>query len=222
MKITSNFYTLYNREILPFLKTKLQKEKYSFRHFKSKKHVQYPMQNDSKFVILGIGNVLQKDDGIGVYAAEHLLHNYTFLPEINIINGGVEGINLLDIFIENKEVVILDTIALNDEPGSIYNIPAQELGGYGLNSGSAHEIGVLQCLDMLDLQGKPRPKSNIIAIIPQEIAFEFALSDTLQSRFDDYIKVILHDLSQRGIQAQKCSGIPLDRIILKFKDPSSF
>jgi len=174
-------------------------------------------------VLLGVGNVLQKDDGIGVYAAEYLLHNYTFSPTITIINGGVEGINLLDIFIENGIVIILDTIALDDKPASIYNIPSQALGGYGLNSGSAHEIGVLQCLDMLDLQELPRPQSNIIAIVPEEISFDFALSDTLIKAFEGYIKVILADLSQKGVQSQKnATKISLEKIILKFKDPSTF
>ncbi len=180
------------------------------------------MRNDSKVVVLGIGNVLQKDDGIGVYAAEYLLHNYDFSPRVAIINGGVEGINLYDIFVENDDIVILDTIAIDDVPGSIYDIPSEELGGYGLNSGSAHEIGVLQCLDMLDLQGKPRPNSNIIAIIPQEITFSFDLSEILREKFDDYIRVILRDLEKRDVKATKKADISLERIIEKFKDPSSF
>ncbi len=50
-----------------------------------------------KTILLGIGNVLQKDDGIGIYAAEYLLHNYSFSPNLSIINGGVEGIKLLDL-----------------------------------------------------------------------------------------------------------------------------
>ncbi len=177
----------------------------------------------SKLTLLGIGNILQKDDGIGVYAAEYLLHNYTFTPDIEIINGGVEGIKLFDIFIENEEVVILDTIALEDAPGSIYNIPAEELGGYGLNSGSAHEIGVLQCLDMLELQGKPKPKSNIVAIVPAEITFAFGLSSELHEVFDRYISVILSDLRNRGITAaQKAQTVSLEKIIMKFNDPASF
>lgn len=180
------------------------------------------MQTLPNIALLGIGNVLQKDDGIGVYAAQYLFTNFTFEPAINIINGGVEGINLLDIFIAYKTVIILDTIALKDSPGSIYNIPATELGGYGLNSGSAHEIGVLQCLDMLDLQDKPRPNSNIIAIVPQEITFDFALSDTLLTKFNDYIKVILADLQAKGVTAtKKSSQTALEKIILKFKDPSA-
>jgi len=49
-------------------------------------------------VILGTGNVLQKDDGLGVYAATYLKNNYTFSPAVEIINGGVEGINLFSVF----------------------------------------------------------------------------------------------------------------------------
>jgi hydrogenase maturation protease len=172
--------------------------------------------------LLGIGNVLQKDDGIGVYAAEFLLRNYQFSPTLTIVNGGVEGIKLLDIFIENRDIIILDTIMIDDTPASIYNIPAQELGGYGLNSGSAHEIGVLQCLDMLDLQGKPRPKANVIGIIPAEITFAFALSESLKKSFDGYIKIILADLQKRGFQATKIDDIPLQSIIDYFKDPATF
>ncbi len=177
---------------------------------------------NKKTILLGIGNVLQKDDGIGVYASEYLLKNYKFTPHISIINGGVEGINLLDIFIENEDIIILDTIMIDDVAGSIYNIPAEKLGGYGLNSGSAHEIGVLQCLDMLDLQDKPRPKANIIGIIPKEISFEFNLSDKLKDNFENYINVILSDLKKREIKSQKINNIPLEKIINKFKDPSSF
>ena len=48
-------------------------------------------------VIIGIGNVLQKDDGLGVYAASYLNDNYTFSKEVEIINGGVEGIHLFNV-----------------------------------------------------------------------------------------------------------------------------
>ncbi len=175
-----------------------------------------------KTILLGIGNVLQKDDGVGVYTAEYILHNYTFSPKLTIINGGVEGIKLLDLFMENEEIIILDTILIKDTPASIYNIPAEKLGGYGLNSGSAHEIGVIQCLDMLDLQGLDRPKANIIGIIPKEITFEFALSKTLIDSFENYIKVILKDLKEKAFEAKKINDISLEKIINKFKDPSTF
>ena len=65
-------------------------------------------------VILGIGNVLQKDDGLGVYASTYLKENYTFSEEVAVVNGGVEGINLFSIMEENDHVLILDSIEIED------------------------------------------------------------------------------------------------------------
>ena len=169
-------------------------------------------------VILGIGNVLQKDDGLGVYASTYLKKNYTFSEDINIINGGVEGINLFSIMEENDHVLILDSIEIEDKPASIYLIPSSELSGHGLNSGGAHEIGVLQCLDMLELQGKPLPKATILGMVPQHVTFEMALSPTIVEAFEGYIKVALDYLNKAGIEAvKKEETTSLDEIIYEVK-----
>lgn len=168
--------------------------------------------------ILGIGNVLQKDDGLGVYASTYLKKNYTFSKKVEIINGGVEGINLFSVFEQNDNVLILDSIELDDEPGSIYLIPSSELSGHGLNSGGAHEIGVIQCLDMLELQGKPLPKATILGMVPKHVTFDMALSDTVTNTFDGYIKVALNFLKQEGIEAiQNAKLISLAEIMLEVK-----
>jgi len=165
-------------------------------------------------VVLGIGNVLQKDDGMGIYATTYLAKNYNFSKEVKIINGGVEGINLYSVFEENKNILILDTIEINDTPGSIYLIPSNELRGYGLNSGGAHEIGVMQCLDMLELQGKPIPKSTLLGIIPKHITFEIDLSNTLKKEFANYINTALNYLKKEGIESiKKDNEICLEDII---------
>ncbi len=173
-------------------------------------------------IIVGIGNILQKDDGFGIYAATYLHKNYTFSKDIEIINGGIEGINLLNIFMENDHILILDTIDLKDSSSSIYLLPAEELSGHGLNSGGAHEIGVLQCLDMLEMQGKTIPKSTIVGIVPQEVTFDISLSTTLKDAFDGYIKVVSNYLIKNGITAKKRDQITtLEDVINLAKNPSS-
>lgn len=171
-------------------------------------------------VVLGVGNVLEEDDGIGIYACAYLNANYTFFPELEIINGGVEGINLLNLFLENDRIVILDTINLDDEAGSIYNIPSYELSGYGLNSGGAHEVGVMQCLDMIELMGHPLPESNVIGIIPKSITFHMGLSDTLSQQFNTYINTVINYLKTIEIHAMPKETIKsLSDIIDAFKYP---
>ena len=172
-------------------------------------------------VVLGVGNVLEEDDGIGIYACAYLNANYTFSPDIEIINGGVEGINLLNLFLENDRIIILDTINLDDEAGSIYNIPSYELSGYGLNSGGAHEVGVMQCLDMIELMGHPLPESNVIGIIPKSITFHMGLSRELTERFDIYINTVINYLKTINIDVTAKETLKnLTEIIDAFKYPS--
>lgn len=172
-------------------------------------------------VIIGIGNILQKDDGFGVYAATYLNLNYTFSQEIEIINGGVEGIHLYNVIEDNSHIVILDCLQLKDTAASIYAIPAKEISGYGLNNGGAHEIGILQCMDMMELQGKEIPESIVIGIIPARVTFEFGLSQELLDAFEGYISVVLQYLKKQGIAATKVSShTTLPQIIDKAKDPS--
>jgi hydrogenase maturation protease len=172
-------------------------------------------------VVLGVGNVLEEDDGVGIYASAYLNANYTFTPDIEIINGGVEGINLLNLFMENDRIIILDTINLDDEAGSIYNIPSYELSGYGLNSGGAHEVGVMQCLDMIELMGHSLPESNIIGIIPKSITFKMGLSDELSEHFNSYINTVINYLKTINISSkQNENQKSLEEIIEEFKYPS--
>ncbi len=174
----------------------------------------------NNLAILGVGNILEKDDGIAIYATKYLESNYTFKPKIDIINGGVEGINLLNMFMEYPHIMILDAIEIEDDPGSIYHIPSQELTGYGLNSGGAHEIGVLQCFDILELLGKEVPKSSVLGIVPKDIDVYIGLSKVMHEKFSTYIETLVKILNNLNIQVTKNNEIiSLENIIEEFKNP---
>lgn len=175
---------------------------------------------EKRFTVLGVGNVLEMDDGIAVYATAYLEHNYTFEPPIEIINGGVEGINLLNVFMENDRVLILDAIGIDDEPGSIYHIPSSELSGYGINSGGAHEVGVMQCIDMLELMGHPQPRSSVLGIVPERVQVHIGLTPKLQNAFAAYIDTIVKIVESEGIVATKRpDAADVGSIIEQFENP---
>lgn len=169
--------------------------------------------------VLGIGNILEGDDGMAVYACTYLEANYAFSPKIHIINGGVEGINLLNVFMEFKPILILDVIDIKDAPGSIYHIPSDALTGYGINSGGAHEVGVMQCIDMCELLGHPLPRSSVLGIVPERVTVQIGLSEVLQHAFERYVDTILAVLKTDGVTASpKKPGLSLKEIIHRFKD----
>jgi len=174
----------------------------------------------NKLALLAVGNILEKDDGIAIYASKYLEENFNFSPEIAIVNGGVEGINLLNMFMEYPHIIILDAIEIDDSVGSIYHIPSEELTGFGLNSGGAHEIGVLQCFDILELMGKETPKSSVIGIVPAHIDVHIGLSQEMFQSFTKYIENILTILKKNKIEVtQKEQGVTLEEIIENFKNP---
>ncbi len=176
--------------------------------------------NNSRYTVLGVGNILEMDDGIAVYATAYLKQNYDFEPAIDIINGGVEGINLLNVFIENDRVLILDAISIDDEPGSIYHVPSHELSGFGINSGGAHEVGVMQCIDMLELMDEPQPKSSVVGIIPDTVKVHIGLTPRLSEVFETYIDTVVRILESDGIVATKKKEITtVDTIIERFQNP---
>jgi hydrogenase maturation protease len=176
--------------------------------------------NKTKIVVLGVGNILEKDDGIAVYATSYLENNYHFEPTIEIINGGVEGINLLNLFMENEHILILDAINLDDGVGSIYHIPSHELSGYGINTGGAHEVGVMQCLDMLELLNKPLPKSSVLGIVPKTVEVGIGLTQEMENIFSTYIETIIKILEKEGIMVKKQETVlDLETIIELFKNP---
>jgi len=176
--------------------------------------------NEATYAVLGVGNILEKDDGLAVYATVFLEKNYTFEPAIELINGGVEGINLLNHFLEYQNILILDTIEIDDDPGSIYHIPSSELTGYGLNSGGAHEIGVIQCLDILEMMDKTQPRSSVLGIIPKEITLEIGLSETLIQTFQRYIETVITLLEKENIKVSQNAKITsLQEIIKEFNKP---
>jgi hydrogenase maturation protease len=174
--------------------------------------------NQPAFAVLGVGNILERDDGVAVYAAAYLQSNYSFDPPVRIINGGVEGINLLNVFMEHDRILILDAIDIDDAPGSIYHIPAFELSGYGLGSGGAHEIGVMQCFDMLELMGKALPEASVVGIVPETVTVDIGLTKTLTAVFERYVGVIVGLLAQADIKVrEKDTPLPLEAIIARFR-----
>jgi hydrogenase maturation protease len=174
-----------------------------------------------KIAVLGVGNILELDDGIAIYATKYLEKNYTFQPDIDIVNGGVEGINLLNLFMEYDYILILDAIEIDDEAGSIYHIPSNKLTGYGLNSGGAHEIGVLQCFDILELMGKKLPESSVLGIVPKKIDVAIGLSSTMQAKFESYINQLIKILeNEHNIKVVKNEDeTTLETIIAEFITP---
>lgn len=174
----------------------------------------------SSIAVIGVGNILFTDDGIGVYASRYLKTNYCFEPEINMIDGGTLGFNLMHYFTDYDEVIILDTLSIDEVAGSIYHLPSDVLLGLGDTRKTVHEVEVTQMIELASLMDV-RGRISVLGIIPSDIqTVAIDLSPTITNHFGIFIQTILSVLEEAGINVTKKDPIVvLDEILESYRDP---
>ena len=170
-----------------------------------------------KNIVIGVGNLLFCDDGVGVLAAIYLEKNFTFKPELEILDGGTLGFNLIDYFLHYDNVLILDTVSIDDEAGSIYKIPSDELlGGDGYKK-TAHEVEVVEMLQASQLY-EEQAKVTVFGIVPQDIySTQIGLSKSLNLNFDMLIQTVVKAVEEIHIEVVKKGNVTLKDIVKELK-----
>ena len=173
-----------------------------------------------KILILGIGNLLFGDEGIGVHFIKYIGEKYHFEGEhqIDIVDGGTLAQRLIPIIVEYDKVIIIDTInARGVKAGEVYFFDFDAVPDAVDWQGSAHEVEMLQTLNMMDLAGD-RPQTMIMGVVPTIIeATEFSLSAGVANAVPLMEKTLLDHLNTLNVQAVKKAEVDIQAII-----PNSF
>ena len=166
-----------------------------------------------KNIVIGIGNLLFKDDGVGIIAAHYLRQNFEYEPSLEILDGGTLGLNLIEYFLNYDNVFIIDTISIEDEVGSIYKIPSDELLDGGGYKNTAHEVEVVQMLEVCELYER-QANITIFAIVPENIyTTKIGLSEVLNKKFHILIEELLRSIKKLDIKVIKKTKRTLEEII---------
>lgn len=113
--------------------------------------------------VLGIGNIILSDEGLGVRAVEFLQSHFKFDPSIQILDGGTLGIELTYFIEENTDhLLIIDSIDGDTNPGTIFHIENDDIRKHFAKKISSHEIGIQDVLTSMELTGKKI--SNVVVI----------------------------------------------------------
>lgn len=125
-----------------------------------------------KILILGIGNVLFGDEGIGVHLTNFLDEKYSFKSEehsVTLVDGGTLAQILIPIITDYDRVVLIDCVSVKDGSiGDVYSFDFSAVPDYITWQGSAHEVEMLQTLQMIDMLGD-LPPVKIVGVIPYVI-----------------------------------------------------
>lgn len=153
------------------------------------------MKQKKSTLVLGIGNILRKDDGVGVHIIQYMQNNTIILPkDIELIDGGIAGFDLVSYMMEYDRIIIVDALKVQDKPGSIYRFDAKYLNAQSPNV-SLHELGIAEVLKVLKIQGK-NPDVEVIGIVPENIEeLDISLSQPVAESVPKVVDMILKSVS---------------------------
>jgi hydrogenase maturation protease len=142
--------------------------------------------------ILGIGNILLKDDSIGVHVVRQL-QNEHLPPGVDPVDGGTATMDMLSFFIQYPKVIIVDALRTGVEPGTIYKLTPDDLPDYQCRNLSIHDIQILDVVKIAALLGK-KPQVTIIGVEPKEICPDLQMSEELVIKVPEIIRIIKKEL----------------------------
>ncbi|MEN8717272.1 MAG: hydrogenase maturation protease [Sulfurovum sp.] len=166
-----------------------------------------------KNIVIGVGNILFKDEGVGIFASHYLNENYVFDGNLEIIDGGTLGFKLMTYFKEYDNVIILDTVSIQDKVGQIYKIPSKELLGLGKYRKTAHEVEIVEMLEICSVF-ENHANVTIIGIIPKDIIkVEIGLTIDMEKCFDEFILTTINEIKNLNIDVNKTNNVKLSSIV---------
>jgi hydrogenase maturation protease len=149
---------------------------------------------DRRVAVLGVGNVLCRDEGIGVHVIQ-ALQSYALPPGVQAIDAGTAVLDVLLDTADCRKVIIVDAVDARGAPGTIYRLPIAEccLGSEEAAT-SLHEISLIGSLNLACLQIRQMPEVVIIGIEPLHVGIGTELSACLQDKLNTILATVLEEI----------------------------
>lgn len=165
------------------------------------------MSEQKKVLILGIGNILWADEGFGVRTLELLHSRYTFSDGVTLLDGGTQGVYLLQDVRDADILIVFDAIDYGLEPGTMKIIENEDVPKFmGAKKVSLHQTGFQEVLALADMMGDYPEKLLLIGVQPKLIEdFGGSLSAVVKAQMLTAVEQALAYLDQLKVDYQQRS-----------------
>jgi hydrogenase maturation protease len=146
-------------------------------------------------VVLGLGNLLMSDEGIGVRLVQQLYHSADEFPAVDFVDAGAGGLAVLHHIQGRSKAIIIDCAYMGEPPGAIKKFtPCEVISTKTIANLSLHEADLLRIIDLARQLGQCPDEIIIFGIEPQVVKPGCELSKILADRFDEYVTMIHREL----------------------------
>ena len=148
-----------------------------------------------RVVVLGVGNLLLSDEGVGVHVANKLME-MDLPPEVDVVEGGTDGFRLMNVVTGASRLIVVDAIKGGGPPGSIYRFDIEDAPTYPDEyKTSVHQIGILEVVHLSELIGEA-PETTIIGVEPKSLEMGMELSPAVKAKVSRVIELVLEEINR--------------------------
>jgi len=151
-------------------------------------------------LILGLGNVLLGDDGLGAAAVARLERNYHVPPRVRLEDGGTLGLSLLGLLAETEHVILVDAIAAESPPGTLIRLDGADVSDAVRDRLSPHQVGVADLLDAARLIDSYPRTVTLLGLVPDSIDLAVVRSSAVDQSLDELVGAVVREVQKLGYE----------------------
>jgi len=153
-----------------------------------------------RVLVLGIGNILLSDEGVGVHVINRFQDTLVIPDEVQVIDGGTMGLDLSPYFEDKTDVVVVDAICADgEEPGTIRRFSGNEVMTMLGERISPHQIGLSDLLACTAVDTQLPENIVLLGVVPESLDTSLDMSSTILAKVDDLVGLIRVELEAAGI-----------------------
>ena len=149
-------------------------------------------------LVLGVGNILLADEGVGVRVVEAFQQRFMIPDGVDVLDGGTAGMDLLDALSSRSHIVIVDAVRTGAEPGTIVRLAGADVPALFSNRISPHQLGISDVLAFLRLIDQVPQHIALIGIVPVDLDLGLTLSDAIADKIDEMVELVAEELRSHG------------------------
>jgi hydrogenase maturation protease len=151
-----------------------------------------------KTLVLGIGNVLLQDEGVGIHALAELRRRFELDDDVELLDGGTAGVELLRYLDGRQHVIVIDAIAAGHPPGAVFRVEGEDVPRTFHQRISPHQIGLSDVLATALITDVLPAEIVMFGIEPHTMKTGLALTPTVEASLDKLVGVIVDELRRLG------------------------
>lgn len=149
-------------------------------------------------LVLGLGNVLCGDDGLGVVAVHRLLRRYRPPDRVSVLDGGTLGLSLLPYLEDAREVILVDAIRADGPPGSLVRLEGEAVGPAAAGRLSPHQVGVADLLDGARWRDRYPERLILLGLVPQTLLLGVGRTAPVEAALPLLIEEVVAEAGRLG------------------------